>query len=228
MARTAAPVVTLDEVVAELATLVDPRMREVNRRHGDEHGVNLTALRALARRLRAQPELARELWATGDADARLLAVLVCRPAQFDVDELDAMLRQARLPKVHGWLVDQVVARSAHTEELRLRWLADPDPVVASAGWSLTTTRVAKAPDGLDLPGLLHTIEAEMATAPDRLQWAMNHCLAQIGIEHPDLRGRAVDIGERLQVLADYPTPAGCTSPFAPVWIAEIVRRRESR
>ncbi|GAA4330879.1 DNA alkylation repair protein [Klenkia terrae] len=103
MARTAAPEVTLDEVVAELATLVDPRMREVNRRHGDDHGVNLTALRALAKRLRTQPELARELWATGDADARLLAVLVCRPKQFEVDELDAMLRAARLPKcTAGW------------------------------------------------------------------------------------------------------------------------------
>jgi 3-methyladenine DNA glycosylase AlkD len=227
MARTAAPEVTLDEVVAELATLVDPRMREVNRRHGDDHGVNLTALRALAKRLRTQPELARELWATGDADARLLAVLVCRPKQFEVDELDAMLRAARLPKVHGWLVDQVVAKSAHTEELRVHWLADPDPVVASAGWSLTTTRVATAPEGLDLPGLLDTIEAQMAAAPDRLQWAMNHCLAQIGIEHPELRARALDIGERLQVLVDYPTSPGCTSPFAPIWIAEIGRRRET-
>ncbi len=45
--------------------------------------------------------------------------------------------------------------------------------------------MAKKPDGLDLPpGLLDVIEAEMAEAPpDRLQWAMNHCLAQIGIEH---------------------------------------------
>ena len=32
---------------------------------------------------------------TGDADARLLAVLVCRPRDFSFDELDAMLREAR-------------------------------------------------------------------------------------------------------------------------------------
>ena len=104
-------------------------------------------------------------------------------------------------------------------------MADPDPVVASAGWALTTERVAKNPDGLDLVVLLHTIEAEMKGAPDRLQWAMNHCLAQIGISHPEDRARAVDIGERLEVLKDYPTPPNCTSPFAPVWIAEVVRRQ---
>jgi 3-methyladenine DNA glycosylase AlkD len=98
-------------------------------------------------------------------------------------------------------------------------------VVASAGWALTTERVAKQPGDLDLPGLLDTIEAEMKDAPDRLQWAMNHCLAQIGIEHAELRDRAIDIGERLEVLKDYPTPPNCTSPFAPIWIAEMVRRQ---
>ena len=85
--------------------------------------------------------------------------------------------------------------------------------------------MVKKPEGLDLPGLLDIIEAEMQAAPDRLQWAMNHCLAQIGIEHAGYRARALDIGERLQVLKDYPTPANCTSPFAPVWINEMVSRR---
>ncbi|WP_433496237.1 hypothetical protein ACQP26_29675 [Micromonospora sp. CA-248089] len=69
------------------------------------------------------------------------------------------------------------------------------------------------------------IEAEMAGAPERLQWAMNHCLAQIGIEHAAYRDRAIGIGERLGVLKDYPTPPGCTSPYAPVWINEMVRRQ---
>lgn len=29
-----------------------------------------------------------------------------------------------------------------------------------------------------------------------------------------------------EVLADYPPAPACTSPFAPIWIDEIVRRRE--
>ena len=137
-----------------------------------------------------------------------------------------MLRQARAPKVHDWLVGYVAKKSPHVEELRLVWLADADPVVASAGWALTTERVRKRPEGLDLPGLLDVVEAEMKDAPDRLQWAMNECLAQIGITHPALRSRALEIGERLGVLKNYPTPPNCTSPYAPVWIAEMVRRQE--
>jgi 3-methyladenine DNA glycosylase AlkD len=228
MAQTAVARTSVAEVMAELADLEDPRIREVNARHGDDHGVNLTKLRALATRLKAQQDLARELWDTGDTAARLLALLICRPKAFERDELDAMLREARTPKVQDWLVNYVVKKGPHAEELRLAWLADPDPVVASAGWALTTERVAKKPAGLDLTGLLDTVEAEMSDAPDRLQWAMNHCLAQIGIEHAEHRARAIAIGERLGVLKDYPTPPNCTSPFAPIWITEMVRRQHAQ
>ncbi|SDW94341.1 3-methyladenine DNA glycosylase AlkD [Saccharopolyspora shandongensis] len=213
------------EVMAELAALEDPKARKVNEKHGDDHGVNLGKLRALAKRLKTQQELARRLWETDDTAAKLLATLICRPKAFERDELDAMLRAARTPKVHDWLVNYVVKKNPHAEELRLAWFADSDPVVASAGWALTTERVAKKPEGLDLAELLDVIEAEMKDAPDRLQWAMNSCLAQIGISHAEHRARALDIGERLEVLKDYPTPPNCTSPFAPVWITEMVRRQ---
>ncbi|WTB01408.1 DNA alkylation repair protein [Streptomyces avidinii] len=214
------------EVMAELAALEDPKARAVNEKHGDDHGVNLGKLRAIAKRLKTQQDLARGLWETGDSAARLLALLICRPKAFGRDELDAMLRDSRTPKVHDWLVNYVVKKNPHSEELRPAWTTDPDPVVASAGWALTTERVAKKPEDLDLAGLLDVIEAEMKDAPDRLQWAMNHCLAQIGIEHAEYRARAIGIGERLEVLKNYPTSPGCTSPFAPVWISEMVRRQQ--
>ena len=216
---------TVADVLAELAALEDPKARKVNEKHGDDHGVNLGRLRALAKRLKTQQDLARKLWKTDDTAARLLAILICRPKAFERDELDVMVRESRTPKVHDWLVTYVVKKNPHAEELRTAWSADPDPVVASAGWALTTERVAKKPEGLDLAGLLDVIEAAMKDAPDRLQWAMNHCLAQIGIEHAEHRARAIDIGERLEVLKDYPTPPNCTSPFAPIWITEMVRRQ---
>lgn len=228
MAETTSTETTVSQVLAELAALEDPKMRAVNEKHGDDHGVNLTKLRAVAKRLKTQHDLARDLWATGDTAARLLALLICRPKAFDRDELDAMMRQAHAPKVQDWLVNYVVKKNPHAEDLRRTWFADPDPIVASAGWALTSERVVKDPEGIDLTELLDLIESQMKTAPDRLQWSMNTCLAQIGITHPDLRPRALAIGERLEVLKDYPTSPGCTSPYAPTWINEIVRRQQSQ
>ncbi|SDX46496.1 3-methyladenine DNA glycosylase AlkD [Arthrobacter sp. cf158] len=225
MAGTTVLETTVADIMAELATLEEPRAREVNEKHGDDHGVNLSKVRAVAKRLKIQQDLSRELWDTGDTAAKLLSLLICRPKEFERDELDTMLREARTPKVHDWLVNYVVKKSPHSEELRVAWFTDPDPVVASAGWALTSERVVKKPEGLHLDQLLDIIEASMKDAPERLQWAMNHCLAQIGIEFPEHRARALDIGERLEVLKDYPTPPNCTSPFAPSWINEMVRRK---
>ena len=226
MTVSAADAPEVNSLLAELAALEDPKARAVNERHGDDHGVNLSKLRAIAKRVKTQHELSRELWATGDTAARLLALLICKPKSFSADELDAMLREARSPKVIDWLVNYVVKKSPHAEELRVRWSLDPEPNVAGAGWALTSERVVKRPEGLNLDALLGTIETEMKDAPGRLQWEMNTCLAQIGIAHPDYRARAIDIGERLEVLKDYPTPPNCTSPFAPAWIAEMVRRQD--
>lgn len=214
----------------ELTALADPRHLEVNSRRGDDHAVNLTALRAIAKRLRARPDLARALWQepAEDSTPKLLAILLSRPSQYNQDELDQMLRSAGTPKVRDWLLSNLVKKSRHKEPLRLTWFDDADPTVASAGWALTSERVLKKPEGIDQVALLDQIEAEMKDAPDPLQWAMNDTLAQIGITNPDLRERARGIGERLEVLKDYPTPPNCTSPYAPVWIDEMVRRAEAR
>jgi 3-methyladenine DNA glycosylase AlkD len=220
------PDMTLPEALGELAALEDPKMRAANEKRGDDHGMNLSRLRALAKRIKTDQPLAKELWETGETPARLLALLVCTPRAFTSDELDAMLRETRPPKVNDWFVNYVAKKTPLADELRGRWFDDADPTVAAAAWSLTSVRVVKQPDGLDLDHLLDLIERDMKDAPKRLQWSMNETLAQIGIHHPELRARALTIGEKLQVLADYPTAPGCTSPFAPLWIGEMVRRTE--
>lgn len=67
----------------------------------------------------------------------------------------------------------------------------------------------------------------MPAAAPQTQWTMNNCLASIGINVPQLRQRAIAIGEALGIYRDYPVPRGCTSPFAPLWINEMVRRQET-
>jgi 3-methyladenine DNA glycosylase AlkD len=171
------------DVMAELALLEDPKLRAANEERGDDHGVNLTAMRAVAKRLKAQHELAKELWATGDTAARLLATLIARPKAFSADELGTMIHDIRTPKLLDWFITNIVKPGKHTEELRLRW-KDGTDLVGRAGWSLTTDRVVKNADGLDLGGLLDQIEVEMKDAPAPKQWPMNHCLAEIGIRHP--------------------------------------------
>jgi len=98
-------------------------------------------------------------------------------------------------------------------------------MAARFGWSLTAERIAKSPEGIDLDAILTRIDAEMRTAPELVMWTMKYALAETGINHPEYRERAIAIGEKLGVYRDYPTSKGCTSPFAPIWINEMVSRQ---
>lgn len=225
--RTPPPEVPVDEVLDELAALEDPTIRAVNGRHGNDIGVNLSKLRAIAKRLKTQHDFAAELWDTGDTQARLVAILTASPKKFTVEHMDAMLREARTPKVHDWLVSYILKKNPESEGRRVMWMSEPDEPVASAGWELTSQAIANDVSNLQIEKLLDTIETEMQHAPSQLRWAMNECLATIGIHKPEYRDRALEIGERLGVLKDYPTPPDCTSPYAPEWINEMVSRQQS-
>jgi hypothetical protein len=68
----------------------------------------------------------------------------------------------------------------------------------------------------------------MKQAPEQKQWPMNHCLAEIGIRHPEFRKRAIGIGERLAVLIDNPHHLAARLPMhrsgSPRWFAGARRR----
>ena len=169
--------------------------------------------------------MALALWETGNVDARLLAILLIKPKNLSSTELDRMVRSATFAQVADWLNSNVVKHHPDKEALREAWMAADDPWAARAGWSLTSERIAKSPEGLDLPALLERIESEMGGAAPEVQWTMNFCLAGIGIHFPKHRKRAIAIGEALGLYRDYPVSKGCTSPFAPIWINEMVSRK---
>lgn len=218
---------TLDKVMVRLQSLSEPAVfarNEKNGAAGAQFGVPLGDIRTLAKAIKINPALAQQLWATGNVDARLLAVLIVKPKTLSLQEVEGLVRSNSFLWVSDWLNSYIVKQHPDKEALRLGWEHDLHPMAARAYWSLTAERVQKSPQGVDLSALLDRIEAEMPQAPDAVQWTMNTTMATIGIHHPALRARAIDLGERLGIYRDYPTPKGCTSPFAPLWIAEMVRR----
>jgi 3-methyladenine DNA glycosylase AlkD len=221
---------TLKETLAQLKSLGNDKVRARNKKNGagdNQFGVQMGDIRKLADKIKTNHELALALWDTGNIDAQLLAILLMKPKELSADEMDRMVRAASFPQLADWLNAYIVKNHPDNETLRQKWMADANPWAARAGWSLTSERVSKSPDGLDLPALLDRIELEMAHAAPPAQWTMNNTLAGIGIHHSKLRKRALAIGEKLGIYRNYPVSKGCTSPFAPIWINEIVRRQSA-
>lgn len=219
---------TLKKTLAQLKALGNEKVRAHNKKYGagdNQFGVKLGDLRKLAAKIKTNHQLALALWDTGNIDARLLAILLIKPQDLSRDEIDRLVRSGNFAHVADWLNSYVVKNHPDKEALRQAWMKDDDPWAARAGWNLTSERVAKSPEGLDLPALLDRIESEMGNADPAEQWTMNACLAGIGIHFPKHRKRALAIGEKWGIYRDYPVSKGCTSPFAPIWINEMVRRQ---
>ncbi|HLO97591.1 MAG TPA: DNA alkylation repair protein [Fimbriimonas sp.] len=219
---------TVPEIMARLESLGDKSMYATNLKNGageNQFGVKKGDMRAIAKQLKLNPPLAAELWKTGNIDAQFLAVLLMKPKELSTDELEAMVKSATFNHLADWINSYVVKQHPEKEALRLKWMSSTDPALLRSAWSLTAERVAKDPTGIDITALLDRIEAEMLDAHELPKWTMNYCLAEIGINHLDHRARAIAIAEKLGVYRDYPTPKGCTSPFAPIWIDYFVSRQ---
>lgn len=228
LARAQGTNITLEQTLKQLKALGDKTVFAHNAKNGageNQFGVKRGDIRKLADRIKSNHELALELWETGNVDARFLATLLMKPERLSARELEEMVKSVRFMWLADWLHSYVVKVHADRETLRQKWMKSKDPVAARAGWQLTAGRVAKSPEGIDPVALLDRIEKEMGSAAPETQWTMNACLAEIGIHFPKLRKRAIAIGEKLGVYRDYPVSKGCTSPFAPVWIDEMVKRQ---
>jgi 3-methyladenine DNA glycosylase AlkD len=219
---------TVKEVLAQLKSLGDDARRAHNAKAGapdNQFGVKLGDIRALAKKIKTDHDLALKLWETGNVEAQLLATLIIKPESLSAKELDAMTRSTTCAQVADWMNAYVVAKHPDKEALREKWMKATDPWAARAGWNLTASRISKNADDLDLPALLDRIEKEMPKAKPQVQWTMNNTLAAIGIHHVKLRKRAVAIGETIGLYRDWPVSKGCIIPYVPIWVEAMVKRR---
>jgi 3-methyladenine DNA glycosylase AlkD len=219
----------IQEILEQLKMLSNEKMIAHNKKFGagdNQFGVKMGDIRALAKKIKTNHELALELWDTENVDARFLATLLIDSKKITKEEINRLVKSEKFAHVADWLYTNVIKPYPDNEALRVEWMQTKDIMQARAGWNLTSGAVVRNPDILDFPALLDRIESEMPKAAPEVQWTMNNTLANIGINHPQYRERALSIGEKLGVYKDYPVSKGCTSPFAPIWINEMVRRQK--
>lgn len=221
---------TVQQVLQELRSLSDEKVYERNLLHGanedNQFGLKMGDVRKVANKIKRNHELGLELWQTGIIEARLVAILILNPKRLSAPVLNEMVKSIDFAYIADWFNSYLLKNHPDRDQLMEEWLHADNIWAARSGWSLLAGKIAKGAEGHDLNEILDRIEREMPGAEPEVQWTMNTALAYIGIHHPELRQRAIDIGNRLEIFKDYPTSKGCTSPFAPIWINEMVRRQE--
>jgi 3-methyladenine DNA glycosylase AlkD len=191
-------------------------------------GVSYAELGTLQKEIKVDHVLARELWATGNHDARILATRVADPARITARDADAWLRDVDNYVLMEALAG-LVARSPVAESRAAAWRDRRAEWPASAGWAVTGSLVL---GGTVPPAeqrrLVAQIEREIRTRPNRVRHEMNAVLIAVGTRGGPSRDRAMKAAARIgRVEVDHGA-TGCVTPDAAAYIRKVEARAQAR
>ncbi len=222
----------ISTVMDQLAALGDAARKKHMVKHGagvNLFGVPLGKLRAQAEALGRDHALALSLWETGNIDAQLLSAMILDPVKLEKAQAERMVKNIRYVDLLDELVFDVIAEAPFAGELRDAWMDSPDDLTGRAGWTLVVSEILGkklSPDALS--HIVDLVEQGIVDAPPQTQWAMNRAMCEIGIRHEAFTDRCLEVGERLGVYKGQKVPKGCTSAYAPEWIAAVIKKRRPR
>ncbi len=221
---------SLSQVMKLLESHGDEKVRQRYVRDGvvdNVFGVLLGKIRGLAATLGTNHGLGLELWGTGNHDARILACMLLDPAALTEKEARGLLEPLSNPNLVDELVGRVLVHAPVAPRLQEKWMDGSKELPRRAGWKLLAGRIARGLEKeLDVGATLERIERELPDAPYRVKEGINFCLVWIGLHLPAYTSEAIAIGERLGRWDPRPIPKGCTSSYAPEWIAAALALRK--
>jgi len=218
---------TTRDVLQELEACGTEQNRKVYARHGvGEHqfGVSFANLRTIGKQHLGDQQLALELWATGNHDARMLATIIADPNAV-TDKLLEDWRKDLDSYVITDALTGLAARTPHCRQKAEKWMKAKAEWTGRAGFGLLAhlaMRDETLPDEY-FESYLALIEREIHARKNRARDAMNSALIAIGIRNANLERKAVAAAQRIGVVEVDHGETGYTTPDA---VEHIQRAKE--
>ncbi len=212
-----------------LESLGSEQNRKVYPRHGvgeNLFGVSFADLGKLRKQIRNDTVLARQLWQSGNHDARMLATMIADPAEIDRETL-----QAWASDLDNYIISDAFAKLAlqtiWAEELMQEWIQSDGQWTGRTGWRILAQLALGNPDLPDdyFEAYLEQIETSIHSQENYVRDAMNSVLIGIGVRNSNLQGKALAAAARIgKVHVDH-GKTNCVTPDASGYILKTWARR---
>jgi 3-methyladenine DNA glycosylase AlkD len=228
---------TTETVLHDLEAAGSEQTRKTNRRHGigdNQYGVLYSSLGALEKQIKREKNPARdhdmglELWATGNHEARVLALRLLDPQRMDDETLNAWVCEVD----NYGMADAFAAFAAktpHAHDLAFDWIGQNGEWVEAAGWNVLSHLILTGElSDAECAALLPRIERDIHTAKNRVRYSMNMVLINIGVRGGDLYTGAVTSAQHIgPVMVDH-GQTGCKTPDAIPYIDKTLAHRAEK
>jgi 3-methyladenine DNA glycosylase AlkD len=222
---------TTTEIMAELQAKGDVSLKKILVKHGVKEpffGVKIEHLKVIQKKVKKDYSLAKELFATGNADAMYLAGLIADDEQMTSADLQVWVKQATSNNISEYTVPWVAAGSKHGFNLAKEWIDSEQEYIAAAGWSTLSNLVSLKPDAeLNIPELkqlLQRVAKTIHTEQNRVRYTMNGFIIALGAYVTPLTGDALAAAEKIGAVTVDMNGTACKIPGPADYIAKIQAR----
>ena len=214
---------TAAEAMRALEAMGTAQNRKIYARHGvpeKQFGVSFANLGKPAKQIKTDHVLAGQLWATGNADARLLATMIADPALTAEKQLRTWIKDSTY-YVLADAVSKFASRTKHARACMDRWIASKEEFTAAAGWTLVAifSGDPSIPDAY-FAERVSKAERNIPTAKNRTKHAMNMALIGIGLRNAKLKKQVLAAAKRIGPVEVDHGETGCKTPEIASYIAK--------
>jgi len=162
-------------------------------------GVTIPVLRALARSIGADHQLAQKLWDTGYHEARILASMVDRPAWVTRSQMNSWAGDMDTWDIVDQCCGNLFDKTPFAVEKALAWSHHPREFVKRCGFVIMAWRAVHIKDAQDdeFTSWFSVIERESDDDRIYVKKAVNWALRQIGKRNAVLRNEAINCANRI-------------------------------
>ncbi|HZE85597.1 MAG TPA: DNA alkylation repair protein [Puia sp.] len=212
---------TAKEIMTELKSLGDPGIKKILLKHGVKEpffGVKVEHLKNIQKKVKKDYQLAKDLYATGNADAMYLAGLIADDEKMTRKDLEAWVKAALSKNIGEYTVPWVASGSKYGNELALEWIDAPEEHIAAAGWATLCGLVSLKPDSeLNIPSLkalLARVAKTIHKADNSVRSQMNNFMIAVGAYVAPLSDEAIATAKKVGVVIVDKGDTACKVPDA--------------
>ena len=194
--------------MTELRSRGSESIKKILLNHGVKEpffGVKVEYLKPIQKKIKKDYQLAKELYATGNADAMYLAGLIADDNKMTIADLNTWARQAVSQNISEYTVPWVAAEGQHGYELALLWIDNPEEHIAAAGWATLGGLVSLKDDAdLDvknLKSLLTRVVRDIPSAKNRVRHTMNGFVIAVGVYVAALTEDAIVAAKKIDMVS---------------------------
>jgi 3-methyladenine DNA glycosylase AlkD len=188
-------------------------------------GVKVGDLKTLQKKIKKDHVLSLALYNTGNSDAQYLAGLIADENKITKDDLQHWVKTAAWHMQSEYTVPWIAAESRYGYILALEWIDAKEPSIQASGWTtLASLAGIKKDEELDIPqlrNLMHRVQAQIHTAPNRVRYCMNTFILAVGCHVKDLTDEAITIAHTVGPITVDMNGTACKVSFAPEYIEKV-------